>query len=418
MSVSDENLAQLFSQAKKQQPVATLDETKTAFITASAVAVGSVLASKGLLQLLTTKKWIIMLSTVSIITTGTIIASLATGPAETTENTPFDLGGQNAIITLDQPQETTETVVDASPYLDPAIPTELTEVNQDDMFELIEDESDFLEGNDFIIEADVNGIEFKTTNPAPNGPKLAVSNGEIKSYSQRFDITEKTSKEDFENIKKDAEKDGVDFFYKAKYDNGKLKKLRLELKLDDAENGDGHQYIMSSMTIEGEFNYTIAWDNAEKGTASKVYMGHTDEFDEPENDIEGSIGNSIDEFANMIAELNLEGLFEGLDSLAEQMANEVEFEWVEMEEELAELENELEEAMEEFKKEDIAKLMEELKMSSADMVKVIQEELEQIQIELEKEKEALEKEKQEKKDEKDKKEKEDKEDKEEDGTRI
>jgi hypothetical protein len=60
MSVSKKNLAQLFSQARNQQPVPSLNETKTAFITARVSAVGGVLASKGLLQLLTTKKWIII----------------------------------------------------------------------------------------------------------------------------------------------------------------------------------------------------------------------------------------------------------------------------------------------------------------------------------------------------------------------
>jgi hypothetical protein len=421
MSVSDENLAQLFSQARNQQPVASLGETKKAFMTATVVAAGGVLATKGLLQLLTTKKWIIMLSTVTIITTGTLIASLASNPTETAENTPL-IDNQNSIMTVDEPQENIEAVADATPYIEPIIPTELSEVDRNNIFELIEDESDFLEENDFIVEEDSQGIEFKTL-PQSSEPRLAESTGEIKPYSQRFDITQNTTKSDFEQMKKDAEKDGVDFHYKAKYDkDDKLTKLTLELRIEPEEDAD-HQYVMTNLSVNGDFKYTVAWDNP-KGGQSRIYVGDTDQFDAEGDDTQGAIEDAINEIEIIIAELDLDELFDGLDSLAEQMDNTAEFQWDGMEDEMVLLERKIKEAIEEFGKEDIQLLMLELKESSVEMVKVLQEELEQIQIELEKEKEEIEKEKEEIKKEKEEIEKEKKinkdkgDKKEDDGTRI
>ncbi|NOQ72089.1 MAG: hypothetical protein GQ574_08815 [Crocinitomix sp.] len=423
MSVSDENLAQLFSQARNQQPVANLDETKKAFITATVVAAGGVLATKGLLQLLTTKKWIIMLSTITIITTGTLIVGLSANPKETAENIP-SVDNQNSIITVDEPQESFEAVADASSYLEPAIPSQLTEIDHNAVFEPLASEPDFLNENDFIAAEDSLDAE-PDAEPLSHAPRLAESTSKIKPYAQRYDITENTTKTDFEKMKREAEKDGIEFTYKAKYTDDKLTKLRLELKIDQEEEDGYAQHVMSNIDIKGSFEYTIAWDNGANGQASNFYCGDTDEFNEEDNDAQGELEESINEFEDMLAELQLEDLIENFDSLSEQMWNNFDdIDWDDIAAEFESFEAEFEEAFEEFKKEDVQKLMEELKESSEEMVKTIQEELRQMQIEIEKEKIEIEKQKEQ--DEKDKKENKDKENKEdkkddqedEEGTRI
>ncbi len=486
MSFSDENLAELFSQARNQKPVASLDETKKAFVTATVVAAGGVLATKGLLHLLTAKKWIIMLSTITIITTGTLIVGLSANPEEVVENTPSN---NNTIAAIDQPQEEDEVPVDASPYLEPAIPTAISEVDPNNMLELIDAEPDFIKVTDFNVEeggngktsigyldvsstfspnadgindlltfsyivedikafhcvilnrwgevvAELNNINdgwdginrngtvcntgtyfYKYEATTESGEKiqghgsaqLTDSNRKIKSYSQRFEITENTTKADFENMKKDAEKDGIDFTYKAKYNKGKLSKLRLELKIDSEEEGES-QYVMTSLTIEGEFSYTLAWENTEDGQATHIYCGHTDEFEEGNNadveEIEGALEETVKEFEELISNLELDGLFASLDSLADQMTEITEVHWAELEDEIALIEDELEEAVDELNKEEIETLMNEISQSSAELVKALQEELQQMQIEMEKEQKEQ-KEEKELKEEKDKKEKKD-----------
>lgn len=492
MSFSDENLAELFSQARNQKPVASLDETKKAFVTATVVAAGGVLATKGLLHLLTAKKWIIMLSTITIITTGTLIVSLSPNPEEAAENAP---SSNNSIAAIDQSQPENEVPVDASPYLEPGIPIVIAE---DDPYNIIEDEPNLLNAADCntndsenrvasvgqlnvsstfspnadgindlllfsyltedieafhcvilnrwgVVVAELNDINLGWDGISKDGTvcntgtyfykyeattasggileghgstQLTDSNRKIKSYSQRFEITENTTKADFENIKKDAEKDGIDFTYKAKYNNGKLTKLRLELKIPAKENGES-KYVMTSLKIEGGFNYTVAWENSEDGQVTDIYCGDTDELEKENEDdieeIEGAIEETINEIEELIEGLELDGLFANLDSLTHQMTEVAELHWAEMEDEMALLEKELELAVEELNEEEIQTLMNEISQSSAELVKALQEEIQQIQIEIEEEQK-------EKKEEMEKKEKEDKKDekekKDEKGTRI
>lgn len=386
MSLSDENLAHLFSQARNQKPVATLSETKKAFITATVVAAGGVLATKGLLQLLTAKKWIIMLSTVSIITAGTLIVSLSSDPAKSEENALTN-EVQSSIITVNEPKEIAHSNLDASPYLETEIPTELAAVDPTNFFELIDDEPEFLEVNDFIVAEDSNGIEFKTINPTNKEPRIAESKGEIKPYARRFEITENTTKKDFEKMKRDAENDGIDFFYRAKYKEDKLSKLRLELKIESEEEGQT-QYVMTSLTIQGEFSYTLAWDKSNEGQATHITCGHTEEFEEEnEDDVQGAIEESVRELENLIAELELNGVFVSLDSFADHISKTTEFHWAEMEDKMDILEVELEETMKELEQEDLQAMMKMLTESSVELVKTLQEELEKIEIKLEKEQE-------------------------------
>ncbi len=55
MNINDQELEQLFNQARLEEPIASFEDTQKAFLTATVVAAGGVLATKNLLKLLTLK---------------------------------------------------------------------------------------------------------------------------------------------------------------------------------------------------------------------------------------------------------------------------------------------------------------------------------------------------------------------------
>ena len=397
MNMNDEKLDYLFNQARSQEPVASLEETKKAFVMATVTAAGGVLATKGLLKLLTAKKWIIMLSTVTIITTGSIIVGLSSNPKEPEMEKPVP--SETIVTTVDDREPLLTDLSNDSGSVELVEPyaelegAEIARPEKEDLFELIGNEPDFFEENDFKFEADTNGIAFVSQRPPKKLDQLARTQEEIRSYDQRFQITEKTTVEDLENIKKSAEASGIDFDYKAKYNKDKLTKLRLEIKTED-KSGDGHdsQFIMTNLNIQGEFDYTIAWDQNEDGSVEHVYCGHTDEFDD---DIEGALEDAMDELESILDDIDLTALMIEMDSLGDIIARDFEIEWEELEEELAEHQEEIQEAFEEFDREDMEAVILEITESSAELIRLLNVELEEIQKSLEKEMEELEKQQQE-----------------------
>lgn len=277
MSMNEHQLDHLFEQARSQKPEASFEETKRAFVTAAIIGAGGVLATKGLLKLLTIKKGIIMISVASILTTTSIIVATTTTTVPTAQTPPAESEAVPAMVQAEpkiqnqpqvaarlnpQPDEKTLTVLAVNAEelpVDDTLPIAAHAVAQPP------------------APTALAGVALPTNSPImrPATKGLQTLCAEIEPYDMRFIITENTTSADFDAIAKKAETAGIAFKAKPKYKNDKLVHLRLTMKLDAKD--EGSQYVSSTFDIEGEFEYQVAWNIADDGKAEYIYCGEKQE---------------------------------------------------------------------------------------------------------------------------------------------
>jgi hypothetical protein len=202
-----------------------------------------------------------------------------------------------------------------------------------------------------------------------------LANDEIRSYAERFEINQNTSKEELEKIKAAAESDGIEFGYTSKFNGDRLSKLSLNLNLDNKDEGR-KQSLKTDLDVDGEFSYTLAWENDSKGMAVHIYYGKTEGFDE-------------DDSAH-----NFDRSIERMDSLALNMKEEMNLEREKMKEEMDQMRKDMKDDFKEFDKEESGKDKDGFSESSSEEAKAMQaemkEEMRKMKKEFKKEKKEME----------------------------
>ncbi|MCC7454891.1 MAG: hypothetical protein IT222_12035 [Crocinitomix sp.] len=372
MSIGDERLDQLFDCAREQRPIANYEETKQAFISATLVAAGGVLATNGLLKLLTLKKWIIMISTLSIITTGALILG-------------FHLNAQNQL--QDDEKTTTSTTLETEK---PIFPKQITDIfpidKSSSLIQVANNQANIEEKavEDLYKVEEIKKEEFPvntlaTQNFFPQKNLLTLSPTEaITPYSERFDITQKTTIEELEEIKKRAAESGVQLDYKARYKNNKITEINFSIRVKQGTD-TYTQYMNANMTTTDNFSYTIAWKHSEDGQVIDLFWGDTEEFEAQEHT---QVTNDDVDWTELRKEI--------IDVQSTLFADTSELR-VKLEAELAQLTSEMERVIAEYDREEIDVLMREISTRADDLIGLINLEIDLIdQVELEMEAAQLE----------------------------
>lgn len=352
MSIGDERLDQLFGCAREQRPIANYEETKQAFISATVAAAGGVLATNGLLKLLTLKKWIIMISTLSVITTGALILGL-------------HLNAQNQLQDGEKP--TTAITFETEKPIFPKQPTDIVPIDKQTSLVQVADNQAKMEEKaveTLIMVEDIKKEEFPvkpltTQNSFPQKKLLVQQPTEtITPYSERFDITEKTTIQELEEIKKRAAESGVQLDYKARYKNDKITEINLTIKVK--EGTDTYtQYMNANMSTTDNFSYTIAWKQSENGQVKDLFWGDTEEFEAQEHT---QLTNDEVDWTELKNEL--------IDAQTALFADTSELHR-KLEEEFAKLTSEMERVFAEYEQEEINLLMHEISTYADDLNELI-----------------------------------------------
>lgn len=373
-NMTDENLEHLFSQARSQDPVAAFDETKRAFLTATVVAAGGTLATKGLLKLLTAKKWIIMMSTVSIITTSAIIATVAFQPGieSPTPNNP-------TMVTTPGEKQQEELVMEESTVYHEGEEEEIMPIVIDEDATVQLDEEELVA--EYATDRNKPASNVNITSGSGSSPYQLVQAGEkIKPYSQRFLITESTTEAELETMKADAAEAGIDMTYKVRYKKDKITKLDLTMKVEDEKDGSSHnQMITSNMSFSGNFSYVFEWVADDAGNIIEMRCGDEDEM--------GQLYEELDDL-NFIAN---DFMLAELDSLCEALAIDLEVYLQDLEKELAENKTDFQNIIA-LESDEMEVLILELSEAGLQLAKVLEMEMEELQEEIEKALEEVERE--------------------------
>lgn len=367
MSISNSELNYLFKEAQNEKPVASFEETQKAFLTATVVAAGGVLATKGLLKLLTLKKWILMFSIISIATTGAVVVALTSGPTEPVENaqepiynviseeSPEIMPEEENIIAYESVEPEIESLeepiltVDDTSDNEPPAPEDTMEV--------------------IAPLAPGNGTGVYVATGTGSGTSFVLAPSEtIKPYDMRFRITKSTTKEQLEEIKREAIASGIQFDYDAKFNGEELEKinLKMNLKRKDGRNSD---IAISNISLNGDIDYNISWNVDDNGQATEISCGEDVAFID---DIEGIWQDVFAEY-----DWQMDNLYAQLDSAFTGV------QWEEFEEQFENFEDEirwreetLEEALEKLRHEDVQEMLDEVTGASQEIIRQLEEELE------------------------------------------
>ena len=247
MNLSNSELDQLFEGLRKEEPVVSYEETQKAFLTASVIAAGGVLATKGILKLLTFKKWIIMISILSTTAIGALLVTMNTAPV-TSENEAEAVKTNAKEISLtpeeeiEAPTEKLETFVARLESLVPEITTVVIEENK----------------------APIRVMAY------------LKDNGD---YYFTYVITSKTSKEDLTALQESAKKAGFELICTPEFKNDSLQHLSMHI-VQKEKNGKKTDILISDIDLEDESEYKVAWNVDEEGTVTTIACGDDFKSDE------------------------------------------------------------------------------------------------------------------------------------------
>lgn len=261
MSNDQINIDQLFQKASVIETQVSFEETKKAFMTTILLSAGGVLASKGVLKLLTTKKWLIMMSAITTVTTASIIGVMSLTPT-VEEGSVIEINAPNPNFTTKElvlllPEEKNNAEQDL-------IVEEIPEYNES--IEIIESD-DFTDIGDFSIYKELFNDDTIKVNENGNFEKE-----EIKPYSQRFEITHKTTMDDLEQMKIAAEEAGIKFSYKAKIKQNQLKSIALHTEIKQKGNKQSMSITSTDFDQDDE-PMVFGWYEDGKGTATEMGFG-------------------------------------------------------------------------------------------------------------------------------------------------
>lgn len=370
MSQNHVNIDNLFEQARSIETQVSFDQTKKAFLTTLLLSAGGVLASKGVLKLLTTKKWLIMMSVITSVTTASIVGVMSFSP-KVEEGSLLENSNPN-------PEFTTKELVVGVPEEKENEKQEKIQENQPIRYsdiEIIETEN-FTDIGDFTIYQELFNDDTIKVNADGNFQKE-----DIKAYSQRFVISSETTVEDLEQMKILAEKAGIKLNYKVRIKQNKLKSIALHTEIKERNN---HQTmsITSDDFKDDDAPMIFGWYADDKGKATE--MGFGDESNvrcsTGRNTYEGCKHNSheihMDDFDHTFHFNN--DLFDSCDSLNVMMTEEMTELLYNLEVELEVLEEQIENRKETIDLSGVNDILREVNAESKELFNMIEEELNSI----------------------------------------
>ncbi len=362
------NIDQLFEQARSLETQVSYDQTKKAFLTSLLIGAGGVLATKGVLKLLTTKKWLIMMSAITTVTTVSVVGVMSFSPAVEDE--------ANTILPNENPNFTTKELVVSSPEEKENETILYVENHIEDENELIDiaESEDFTNIGDFTIYQELFNDDTLEVDAEGN-----LKNEQIRPYSQRFEISSKTTMADLEQMKIEAEKAGIKFNYKARIKQNKLKSIALHTEIK-TKNNHQSMSITSDDFKEDDEPMIFGWYTDNKGKA--IEMGYGDESNVKcstgANDRTGKghqhehqVHHDDYEYAYAY---NYD-LFEGCDSLHIEISENMEDLLENLEEELEVLETQIENRTETIDLSGVRVILQEVNEESKELFNAIQSEL-------------------------------------------
>lgn len=271
MNNQNVELDQLFAIAREQAPETSFEEIKKRFLGTAVLAAGGVLATKGIIHLFT-KKWIIMMTIITLATSAAIVASTFTYGEHDNQkpivSTPIPIETQEHEKTpVEEPMEITENqfVEEIQPTPNSLVGDTATEPNETN--EHIE-----------VGEPILTWSGCKNWSVAPPD-SLKKEEKKIIPYTERFIVTQSTTEEELELIKQQAEDAGIVYSYKAKYIKDKLDELKISMSLNfsDGERNSNMTETREITDISKKDKIVIAWIENPEGKA--MIIGDKDDWD-------------------------------------------------------------------------------------------------------------------------------------------
>mgnify|MGYP002620850096 CR=1 FL=1 len=393
MNNQNVELDQLFARAREQAPEISFEDTKKRFLGSLVLAAGGTLATKGIIHLFT-KKWIIMMTIITVATSAAIVAgTISYGddnnnePIVTKIIPPVELKDDEPVIEPEPEQE----VVQPMEYQEDTTPNNIVEKLPQNDTEQIS-----------IGEPIVNWNSCKEYAFVPPD-SLEKKKEKIIPYSERFVVTQNTTKDQLEEIKQEAENAGIAYDYTAEYKKGKLDQLTISMSLT-YENGDRNANMNETRTITDitkKDKIVIAWIEDQEGKAMIIGdeddwdcdfdLGDMEEYEEYMKDFE----KCMQEFEMSMKELDQinyafvdeSGVYV-FNSDCNSWCNDMEIVMPEMPE-LPELEIQLELEQLEEELEELDELNDEMIEEIEEKMEVLEEKLEELEERLEERKEEL-----------------------------
>lgn len=262
MNLSNSELDQLFKEFRKEEPVASFNETQKAFLTATVIAAGGVLATTSILKFFTFKQWIIMISILSTTTIGALIITMNTTPVTSEKKTEAVKTNSKEIILSPQEEEkvTKEKVKTFAVDIESLVPETMVSATNESPIQLIDD------GN----------------------------------YHFMWILNQETSIEDLEKLRESAKDAGFDLAYTPVFQDDLLQQLSLHIKQKD-DDGQETNIIISDIDLEEKSEYKVAWNIDEEGIATTISCG--DDFESIKAN-ELSVEQDLIELTDDLAELN------------------------------------------------------------------------------------------------------------------
>ncbi len=151
-------------------------------------------------------------------------------------------------------------------------------IDFENLIEMMENDPEgFFDDEDFLPDTIEPLLIVKRNGAYSTAQQLPAE--KIIPYSKRFSIDNSTTKKELESLKMSALNAGIKMDYHAKYRNGSLKKLKLEMKLIQENNGKNEeQIIITKVEVDKDFDYVIGWAENEKGEATQLRCGDEKSF--------------------------------------------------------------------------------------------------------------------------------------------
>ncbi|UKN02310.1 hypothetical protein K6119_02095 [Paracrocinitomix mangrovi] len=266
----EQKLDQLFALAREQAPEVSFDETKKRFLGAAVLAAGGVLATKGIIKLLTTKKWIIMISGITVITSGAVVATSLMSSGE-------EIVAENRLI--ENNNLVTSVLTDSVAIEEQMVEEQM--VNKEDTFV-------YTPNNAFVAPVDITELEVIALAPQHQEiPMIAfvdddtnkVVKAKDEDYTNKYVITRKTTEAEFDAIKKSAEEAGIDFSYSVKSSDDRLDKFSIHMKMKHKREDGKYNRCTANYQIDYEDDdaddsrFVFGWLADDDGKAVKFRSG-------------------------------------------------------------------------------------------------------------------------------------------------
>lgn len=332
----------LFEQASRIETEVSFEETKRAFMKSLILSAGGVLATKGVLKVLTTKKWIIMISAITAISTASIVAVMSFAP---NDKEPIETSKIIPNSSIDEVQDGEEELIIEPTKVFDQIDIAENEIIEGSNADIIFFESENFDPTaDFVIYEEFENDDSSFIEIDANGNMVAPK--KIIPYAERFEITSKTTEAELLSMKKKAEAAGIKFNYKAKIKNSKLQKISIQANIDQRNNQQSMS-ITSDNFKDSDDPVIFGWFEDDKGKANEMGYGdeknlkcctgkgtkcsehhiHLDDGGFNNFIFSDEIEEALDELADLEFDINddLKDVLENLEHDLEKMGEELEF---------------------------------------------------------------------------------------------